>query len=171
MSYLFQKIRAREEGFTLIELMMVCVLLMVVMTAILTAFNVIQTASVRESARSEESDQVRLAMERLSKEIRQASGVRAGSSTTFLDIDTYVNGTETHISYTASGTTLSRTIDGETTTMLERLSSTDVFAYDPSVSSPSVVTITLAAKPEFYNTDATVITLTSEIKLRNGGSG
>jgi type II secretory pathway component PulJ len=170
MSSHFRKISAREEGFTIIELMMVCVLLMIVMTSILTAFGVIQTASVRESARSEESDQVRIAMERLSKEVRQAIDVRVGSSESFLDVDTYVNAEETHISYTASGTTLTRTVDGETTTMLERLSTTDVFAYDPDVTDPSVVTITLAAKPEFYKTDATVITLTSEIKLRNGGS-
>jgi hypothetical protein len=150
--------------------MMVCVLLMIVMIAILTAFGVIQTASVRESARSEESDQVRLAMERLSKEVRQAIDVRAGSSTSFLDIDTYVNGEETHISYTASGTTLTRTVDAQTTTMLERLLTTNVFAYDPDVTDPSVVTITLDTKPEFYKNDNASITLTSEVKLRNGGS-
>src|SRR5258708_1111835 len=165
MSSLFRKIRAREEGFTLVELVIVTGLLMIVMTAILTAFSVVQTASVRESARSEESDSVRVAMERLTKEVRQAIDVRAGSTSSFLDIDTFVSGAETHVSYTASGTTLTRTSGGFTTTMLERLASTSVFSYDPDVTAPSVVTITLGAKPEFYNADTTVITLTSEIKL------
>jgi hypothetical protein len=81
-----------------------------------------------------------------------------------------VNGAETHVVYTASGTTLTRTSGGSTSIVLERLASTSVFAYDPDVTDPSVVTITLGAKPEFYKTDTTVITLTSEIKLRNGGS-
>ena len=170
MSSLFRKISAREEGFTIIELMMVCSLLMIVMVAILSAFSVVQTASVRETARSEESDNVRVAMERLSKEVRQAIDVRGGSSTSYLDIDTYVNGNETRIYYTAAAGKLTRTVDGETTTMLERLNSIDVFSYDPDVSDPSVITITLDTKPEFYKTDSTIIELTSEVKLRNGGS-
>jgi len=32
------------------------------------------------------------------------------------------------------------------------------------------VTVTLGANPEYFKTDSTVITLTSEVKLRNGGS-
>ncbi|MGZ4206933.1 MAG: PilW family protein [Actinomycetota bacterium] len=150
--------------------MVVTTLLLVVMTSILTSFESIQKTSVRETARSEESDQVRLAMERVSKEVRQAIDVRAGSSTSFLDVDTYIEGVETHVSYTASGTTLKRTANGQTLTLLERLSSTNVFAYDPDVNTPSVVTITLVAKPEFFQSDSGLITLTSEIQLRNGGS-
>jgi type II secretory pathway pseudopilin PulG len=170
MRSLYRRISAREEGFTLVELVVVTGLMLIVLTAILTAFTVVQRASVRESARSEESDAVRIAMERMTKEVRQAIDVRAGSSATFLDIDTYINGIETRISYTASGTTLTRTAGGQTTTLLDRLASTSVFTYDPDVSNPSVVTITLGASPEFYKTDSTVITLTSEVKLRNGGS-
>jgi len=170
MRSLFRRISAREEGFTLVELVIVTGLMLIVLTAILTAFSVIQRASVRESARSEESDSVRIAMERMTKEIRQAVDVRAGSSATFLDIDTYISGIETRVSYTASGTTLTRTSGSSTTTMLERLSSTSVFSYDPDVSNPSVVTVTLGANPEYFKTDSTVITLTSEVKLRNGGS-
>jgi type II secretory pathway pseudopilin PulG len=170
MSSLFRRISAREEGFTLIELGIVTGLLMIVLVSILSVFSVVERASVRESARSQESDQVRLAMERLSKEIRQADDVRAGSGATFLDIDSYVNGTATHIVYNTAGNTLTRTANGSTTKLLERLSSTSIFSYDPDVTNPSVVTVTLGAKPEFYNTDATVVTLTSEIQIRNGGS-
>jgi type II secretory pathway component PulJ len=170
MSSLFRRISAREDGFTLIELMTVSFLLMIVMVAILTSFESVQKASVRETARSDESDVVRLAMEQITKEVRQAIDVRTGSSTSFLDIDTYVEGVEKHISYTASGTTLTRTVGGVTTTMLQRLQGTDVFSYDPSVTTPSVITITLVSKPEFFNSDPALITLTSEIKIRNGGS-
>jgi type II secretory pathway pseudopilin PulG len=170
MSSLFRRISAREEGFTLVELVIVTGLLLMVMVSILSVFSVIQRASVRESARSQESDQVRLAMERLSKEIRQADTVRAGSGASYLDIDSYVNGAATHIVYSASGSLLTRTANGSTTTVLERLSATSIFAYDPDVTNPSVITITLGAKPEFYNTDPTVVTLSSEVQLRNGGS-
>ena len=98
MRSLFQRISAREEGFTLLELVVVTTLLMIVITAILTGFEVVQKASVRESSRSEETDTVRLAMEQITKEVRQAADVRAGSSASFLDIDTYLNGTAIHVS-------------------------------------------------------------------------
>lgn len=170
MSSLFRRISAREEGFTLLELVVVTALLMVVITAILTSFEVVQKASVRESSRSEETDSVRLAMEQMTKEIRQAADVRAGSSSSFLDIDTYINGTATHVSYTASGTTLTRTANGVTLPLLTRLSTTSLFSYDPSVTDPSVITITIQDSPQYFKTDSTLITLTSEVQIRNGGS-
>lgn len=170
MRSLFRRISAREEGFTLLELVVVTTLLMIVMTSILTAFEVIQKASVRESSRSEESDQVRLAMEQITKEVRQASDVRAGSSGSYLDVDTYINGVATHISYLASGSTLTRTVNGQTLTLLERLATSNIFAYDPSVTTPSVITVTLEASPQYFKTDPALVTLTSEIKLRNGGT-
>jgi Tfp pilus assembly protein PilV len=143
---------------------------MVVITAILTSFEVVQKASVRESSRSEETDSVRLAMEQMTKEIRQAADVRAGSSASFLDIDTYINGNATHVSYTASGTTLTRTANGVTLPLLTRLSTTSLFSYDPSVTDPSVITITIQDSPQYFKTDSTLITLTSEVQIRNGGS-
>ena len=170
MRSLFRRISAREEGFTLLELVVVTTLLMVVMTAILTGFEVVQKASVRESSRSEETDQVRLTMEQLTKEIRQASDVRSGSSASYLDIDTYINGTSIHVTYRASGTTLTRTANGVTLTLLDRLSTTSLFSYDPSVTDPTVITVTLQASPQYFKTDSTLITLTSEVKLRNGGT-
>ena len=143
---------------------------MIVMGAILTSFEVVQKASVRESSRSEETDRVRLAMEQMTKEVRQAADIRAGSSASFLDLDTYINGVAIHVSYTASGTTLKRSANGVTLTLLERLSTTSIFTYDPSVTAPSVVTITLQDSPQYFKTDSTLITLTSEVKIRNGGS-
>ena len=78
-------------------------------------------------------------MEQITKEVRQAADVRAGSSASFLDIDTYLNGTAIHVSYSASGTTLTRTANGVTLTLLRRLTTTSLFSYDPSVTDPSVV--------------------------------
>lgn len=170
MSSLFRRISAPEEGFTLLELVVVTTLLMIVITAILTSFEVVQKASVRESSRSEETDKVRLAMEQMTKEIRQAADVRAGSSASFLDVDTYLNGVATHVSYTATGTTLNRTANGVTLPLLDRLSTTSLFTYDPSVTAPSVITITIQDSPQYFKTDSTLITLTSEIQLRNGDS-
>jgi hypothetical protein len=109
-------------------------------------------------------------MEQMTKEIRQADDVRAGSTASRLDIDTYLNGVATHVTYVASGTTLTRNANGTTLPLLDRLSTTSLFSYDPAVESPSVITITLQTSPQYFKTDSTVITLTSEIKLRNGGS-
>lgn len=149
------------------EVIVTSSLLMLAVTAMLTLFNGIQQTAARQQSRSETSDQVRLAMERMTKEIRQATNIRAGSSPTSLDMDTYVGGVERQVTWAIADGDLTRTIDGNTITMVERVQVNGIFTYTPDATDPSVVTITLVAKPETFQKDIAEITITSEIKLRN----
>ena len=149
------------------EVIVTSSLLMLAVTAMLTLFNGIQQTAARQQSRSETSDQVRLAMERMTKEIRQATNIRAGSTGTSLDMDAYVGGEEKHVTWTLADGELTRTIDGSTITMVERVQVSGIFTYTPDATDPSVISITLVAKPETFQKDVSEITLTSEIKLRN----
>ena len=172
MRSLFRRISAREDGFTLVELLTASALLLVVMAAMFSVFGGMQRFGARQASRSQSSDVVRLAMERMTKEIRQATNVRTTSTASYLDIDAYVGGVETRIIYDAtSGTTLTRTVDGVTLPIVERLESSSIFLYssDPSTGAqPSVVTISLSVSPEKFSVDETTIDIDSEVQLRNG---
>jgi len=168
MRSLFRRISAREEGFTLVELVMAMMIFSIALAAMLTLFSGVERTAARQASRAEVNDQIRVAMDRLTKDLRQAETVRAGSSVSLLDMDTYINGVEHRVTYAISGTDLTRSVDGATAiTMLERLQSTTLYAYSPDVSDPSVVTITLISRPERYSGDVVAVTLTSEVQLRN----
>jgi hypothetical protein len=153
---------------TVVELVVTTALLLVIVTSMMTFFSVAQRTTVRQTARSQEADEVRLVMNRLTKELRQAEEVNSSSSISILDFDTYVNAVAKHIVYQVSGTDLLRTADGITRTVLQRLTNTTPFCCDLSAG-PSTVIITLEAHPEHFHTDTGDISLTSEVKLRNRG--
>jgi hypothetical protein len=140
----------------------------IVVAGMLSFFATLQKTTVRQTSRGQALDDIRLVMERVTKEARQMTGLRAGSSASVLDMDTYANGVAERITYTASGTTLTRSVNGATAlTVLSGITSTTVFAYTPSVSAPTDITITLVAHPTHYATDSATVSLTSEVELRN----
>jgi len=67
------RIHRREEGFTLVEMMIAVALLGVVLAIFLTTFAAVQTAASREDQRSRNNDQARLAVEELDREIRSGN--------------------------------------------------------------------------------------------------
>lgn len=166
-----RRINARsEDGISVVELTIAMALLLLVATSMVSVFHSIQRASLRQSARSETTDEVRLVMQRMTKEIRQATTIRSASTASFLDMDTYVGGVETRVRYTASGTTLTRQEGAAAAvTVMDRLTTTSLFAYAPDAATASTVTITLTARPEHFEGDDVEVTLTSEVKRRNGG--
>jgi len=156
------------EGFTLVETVITAALLLVVVAAMLTLFAGIQRSAARQASRSETTDQVRVAMDRMIKDIRQATAINPGATGDYLDIQTYVDGVERNVIYDATGLNLlTRTVEGNTVTLLERMTITTVFLYTPDAVNPSVVSVTIAAKPETFSIDEAEITLTSEARLRN----
>lgn len=171
MRSLFRRISAREEGFTLVELVTASALLMLVLVSMFTVFAGLQRFGARQASRSESTDIVRLAMERITKEVRQAKLIRTTSDADYLDMDTYINGVETRIIYDAtSGTELRRTVGGNTLPVVERLLSTAIFGYstDPATgATPSVVTVHLVVRPEKFSNDQAEIAIDSEVQLRN----
>jgi prepilin-type N-terminal cleavage/methylation domain-containing protein len=63
----------REDGFTLVELLVSMSIFVVVLIIFLTTFTVVQTAAQREEDKSRNNDQARLAMEELDREIRSGN--------------------------------------------------------------------------------------------------
>ena len=63
----------REDGFTLVELLVSMSIFVVVLVIFLTTFTVVQTAVHREEDKSRNNDQARLAMEELDREIRSGN--------------------------------------------------------------------------------------------------
>jgi prepilin-type N-terminal cleavage/methylation domain-containing protein len=158
---------ADERGFSLVELVVATALMAIIVAALTTLFTSVQRSTVRQETRGRALDDIRLAMEQVTKDARQAQDVRTGSSASVLDMDTFVNGVATHVVYTASGTTFTRTVGSVTTTLLTKVASTSVFTYVPSLSSPTLISITLQVRPAQFPYDTSVVSLTSDARLRN----
>jgi Tfp pilus assembly protein PilW len=141
-------------------------LLLLVMASMMTVFTSIQRTTVKQEQRAHGRDDVRVALERITKDLRQASAINTGSGGALLDMQTYVNGTATRVVYTASGTNLTRTVGSTSRVILGRLSSTSLFTYAPAAPAATLVGVTLGIHP--YPTDtSTVVSLSSDVRLRN----
>lgn len=172
MRSLWQRTSAREHGFTLIELTIASAILLVATGAVLSVFATSERSSQFVRRRAEALDEMRLAMNRMSKEIRQAEAIDPGSTASRLQVDTFVQGVATTVVFEAVGEELHRSVLDESgvEVLEDELDSTSIFAYtvaeDTSpVSEARVVTLTLQVRP--IQLPDTVLTLTSEIRLRN----
>lgn len=141
-------------------------LLLLVVGSLLTVFASVQRSATFVQARSETLDGMRLAVDRMTKEIRQATSINEASTASRLEMDTYVLGTSRHIVYEATGTQITRSVDGGSSTVLQgELATSSVFTYTPSTSDVKVVTVTLSVRP--VRRPDTTLVLTSEARLRN----
>lgn len=141
-------------------------ILLIVMGSLLSVFGAAQRTQSFATNRSETLDEMRLTMDQMSKDIRQATLLDPASTVSRIEMDTYVLGATQHVVYEASGTSITRSIGSSTgIPMLSRLVSASIFSYTPSVADVQVVTITIRVTPR--NAPETVLELTSEIKLRN----
>lgn len=163
----FRRISAPESGFTLIEMVMSVSLLLVVMASILGIFQVVQRQSAFVKDRSEALDEMRIAVDRMTKEIRQASIVQPDSTASRLEMTTYVLGVEKDIVYEAVGEELTRSVDGGSEVVLqEDLNDVNIFSYTGDTGGViQVVSLTINVHPE--RTPDTTLVLTSEVRLRN----
>jgi prepilin-type N-terminal cleavage/methylation domain-containing protein len=163
---LFPKTSAAEAGFSLIEVMITVALLAVVVGALLTIFESVQRSAAFVQNRSETLDSMRLVVDQMTKEIRQASSVSATSTASTITMNTYVLGVPKTIVYEASGSSLTRSVDGGPAVVLQtRLTSTSIFTYTDSVTNVQLVGLTLTVHP--LHRPNTNLVLTSEARLRN----
>jgi prepilin-type N-terminal cleavage/methylation domain-containing protein len=163
---LSRRISAADQGFSLIEVLITITLLAIVLGSLLTVFESVQRSAAFVQNRSESLDTMRLAIDQMTKEIRQASSVSASSTASMIDMNTYVLGVAKRVVYLASGTSLSRSVDGGPAVVLQqRLTSTDVFAYTDSIFNVQLVAMTLSVNP--INRPDTTLVLSSEARLRN----
>lgn len=161
-----RRISAAETGFTLIEVVITVALLSIVLGAMLTIFESVQRSTAFVQNRSETLDSMRLVVDQITKEIRQATSVSASSTISYLDMTTYVLGVSKRIEYQASGTTLTRSVDGAPAVAVQTdLTSTSLFTYTDSVSNVALISLNLSVHP-VARPDTTLV-LTSETRLRN----
>jgi type II secretory pathway component PulJ len=141
-------------------------LLAIVLTALLTVFESVQRSAAFVQNRTETLDSMRLVIDGLTKEIRQATSVSPSSTSSYLDMTTYVVGVSRHVVYQATGTTLTRSVDGGgAVAVQQRLTSTSIFTYTDSVNNVELVALSLSVNP--INRPNTTLVLTSEARLRN----
>jgi type II secretory pathway pseudopilin PulG len=166
----FRRISAAENGFTLLELVFSVSLLLVVLASILGIFQVVQRQTAFVKDRTEILDSMRNSIDRMTKEIRQATIVEPASTSTKLEMTTYILGVEKEIVYEAAGEVLTRSVEGGTPVVLQdALSDGNVFTYTADTGGViQVVTMSLSVHP--LRQPETTLVLTSEVRIRNGGS-
>ena len=166
----FRRISAREqEGFTLLELVFSVSLLLVVLGSILGIFQVVQRQSAFVKDRSETLDTMRIAVDRMTKEIRQARVVEPDGTApgTRFEMTTFLLGVEADIVYAVVGDDLTRSVNGGTAVVLqEDLALTNMFTYTAdTLGVVQVVSFSLQVHPP--RSPDTTLVLTSEVRLRN----
>ena len=142
-------------------------ILLVVLASLLGVFQVVQRQTAFVENRSETLDTMRIAVDRMTKEIRQAKIIVPTSTATYLEMTTYVLGVEQHIVYSVVGESLSRSVGGGTRKVLQDdLSDTHIFSYTSDAGGViQVVALTLSVHPP--RRPETTLVLTSEVRLRN----
>jgi hypothetical protein len=141
-------------------------LLAIVAGTLAAAFVSFQNSEAYTQDRSQTLDEMRFTMNRLTREVRQGQSVVGTPTASVLELQTYVQGQLHTVRYAASGTTLTRQLDGGAAVPIQRrLVSTDLFQYAPTTAAPEVVTLTLRVEPA--HAPDTTVTLVSEVRLRN----
>jgi len=146
---------------------MTVALLGVVMGGLLTVFESVQRSATFVQERSETLDEMRVALDQMTKEIRQAELVKTTSTASRLEMTTYVLGVRKSIVYEVLGQTLKRTVDSAAAAPIQtHVASTNLFSYTTDASGViQLVKLDLDVNPP-RRPDTTVI-LTSEVRLRN----
>ena len=162
-------VERREGGFTVVEIIITVALLSIVMIPILNTIVRANETARFSFDRNEAIDDLRLMMNDVAKDIRQATEVTA-VSTSALTVSTYVDGTASTVTWEVpTGTTqLERTVDGGTA----RIYVVDLYGYSNDVPIFAVnadrtsVTVDLATRPDARHPE---VRLTTEVELRNAG--
>lgn len=171
ISNLLRRISARdgsvEGGFTLIELMLTIFLLLIVVGSLVAVFESVQRSSAFVEERSQTLDRMRLAVDVMTKEIRQASVVDPASTASRLEMTTYVLDVEKTIVFEVTGENLTRSVDGgPPATIQENVNSSTLFSYTKDVGGVvQLVAVNLQVHP--IRKPNTIVELESEVRLRN----
>lgn len=142
---------------------------MLILAVIFASLEQVVKSEAYSADRTASIDAMRLTLNRMTRELRQASSVDGVTSTpSRIEFDTYAGGSPRHVVYDASGTTLTRKLgSGNAVTVLTGLASTNLFTYvsAPPVPGAQWVQINLQVRPK--RSPDTVLVLDSEVNLRN----
>jgi Tfp pilus assembly protein PilW len=175
----------REAGWTLVELLVVSVLGIIVLSVGLTLLNIAVRSEPRISERVAHIQEGRALIERLTRELRQSSGVVSATPSQLVFV-TFVkhatcggttSGTsiQCQVTYSCSSGTCSRTErnadgtgDGAPVQLVTGLSSDSAFSYVPSPSAPEYVGVRLVFPATNQPGDPEdAVTLDDGVNLRN----
>ncbi len=173
--------RLREErGVTLVEMVIATGLFMLLVGAVFAALDSgVKTERITQ-ARQDALLDMRQAMTRMTKELRQAVSVDDQSTATKLDIQTLISGVQHHVVYdvvnASPNAILRRTIDGGTPqTLATRVVAPQAFCYQfddptclrvtPDPETLSSIRISLSLDPVIFSSGS--ITLATDVELRN----
>lgn len=174
-------LRSSERGFTLIELLVATTVGLVVLGGAVTVFLGAVRSEPRTSSKVSAIQQGRVALERVTRELRQGQDVSTATAGE-LSLVTYVNAetcggpsAQTAIScrvtYACTGDECTRTVaqpdgssPGAATQVVSDLSATEVFSYAPSATEPEHIGVELS-----FTTDqsADPLVLADGATLRN----
>jgi hypothetical protein len=142
---------------------------MLVLGVLFSALDGVVKSEAYSSDRTASLDNMRVTLNVMTRELRQASNVNEVTSTpSRIEFDTYGTSGPRHVVYQATGTVLTRTIGGGSpVTVLSGLASTSIFTYvtAPPVPGAQWVRINLQVRPK--RSPETVLVLDSEVNLRN----
>jgi hypothetical protein len=140
-----------------------------VLAVIYATLDEVMRSEAYSADRSAALDDMRLTLNRMTRELRQASAVNEVTSTdSRIEFDSYGGGASRHVVYTVSGTNLTRSVNGGAAVrVLQRLVAPGIFTYvnAPPVPGAQWVRINLQVHPK--HTPETVLVLDSEVNLRN----
>lgn len=166
-----------EAGFSLTELLVVIGLILIVVISALNVLDSGMRAERGQRARADTLEDTRTAMNRLTKELRQALSVSLTSTRSRLEMQTLISGTEHTVVYDVVGGKLRRTLDGGTPNPLATgVSVIEIFCYDPptctatgpDTSAPSLIRVSVVVQPPVATAKA--IELSNDVNLRNTGA-
>lgn len=146
---------------------MTVALLGVVLGGLLTVFESVQRSATFVQERSETLDEMRIALDQMTKEIRQAQEVETTSTASRIEMTSYILGVQKTIVYEVTGTTLTKNVGSAGAVPIQtHVADTNLFTYTVDAGGViQLVTLDLQVHP-VRRPDTTVV-LTSEVRLRN----
>lgn len=178
------ELRRSDRGWTLVEMLVAVTIGMVVLGGAVTIFLGAVKSEPRASAKVGAIQEGRVALERITRELRQGIEVQAPADNDELSLITYVKQSPCGgspaavaraclVTYACEAGVCSRSVAepgspaGTPVEIVSDLSSTNVFSYSPSAAEPDYVGVEFAFEKS-QSTDPTV--LADGATLRNGGS-
>lgn len=152
----------------MVELTITVGILTLVVASLLGTFVAAQRSQAYVTDRSETLDELRQAMDRITKEVRQATWMWEWNSSNLLYMRTFIAENEETVLYWADGSTLWRYDEyWRSRPILDGMTTWWTFTFSPSAQAPTTVRIRLRARPD--QSPNTVLELSSEVRLRNLG--
>jgi prepilin-type N-terminal cleavage/methylation domain-containing protein len=161
-----------QAGFTLVELLVTMLIMGVVATAVMAVAMRTFTTTATITNRRDVLADGRVALDRLSKQLRQGESIDQGSSSpSSITFSGYIDGTQATIKWQVTGSSAPYTLEESTlggansVPIVSALSDDQVFTYTTHGSVVDQVTVRLPLQ-----TSTTTVVMTTDVQLRNAQS-